>query len=120
MQPSNATEVEILNSLNLRNANSTRMADHIPPQYIPSREPSRYKKTLRYATSPKDHNTLRHRRLQQENYNMDYISYSESINYEDSRLKWLKSFKSDIDDSKAQLLYCYHILGDHNLNSKLN
>ena len=92
MQSSDTTEVDILNSLNLRNANSTMMADHTPPQYTPSREASRYTETLRCATSPKYHNTLRHRMLQTENYIISYISYSESIDYGDSRLKW-RNFK---------------------------
>ena len=63
-KPSDATEVDILSSLNLRNANSTMMADQIPPQHIPSRKPCRYTETLKCATSPKDHNTLRHRMFQ--------------------------------------------------------
>ena len=33
-QPSDAAEVDILNSLNLKYANSTIMADHTLPQYI--------------------------------------------------------------------------------------
>ena len=115
LQPSDAAEVDILSSLNLRNANSTMMADQIPPQHIPSRKPSRYTETLKCATSPKDHNTLRHRMLQTENYNIDYNSYSKSIDYGDSRLKWLKSFKFDIDDSKAQFIYFEERLADHGI-----
>ena len=89
------------------------IADLIPPQHIPSTEPSRYTETLRYATSPKDHNTLRHSMLQTENYNMDNKLYSESIDCGDSRLKWLMSFKFDIDDSKAQFIYFKERLADH-------
>ena len=90
-------------------------ADHIPLQHISSREPSRYIETLRYATSPKDHNTLRHRMLQTENYNIDYNSYSKSIDYGDSRLNWPKSFKFDIDVSTAQFIYFEERLADHGI-----
>ena len=115
LQTSDAAEIDILSSLNLRNANSTMTADHIPPQHIPSRKPSHYTETLRYATSPKDHKTLRHSMLHMENYNIDYNSYSKSIDYGDSRLKWLKSFKFDIDDSKAQFTYFEERLADHGI-----
>ena len=50
-----------------------------------------------------------------ENHEQEYSSYSESISYRDSRTKWLKSFKFDIDDAKAQLLYFEERMADRNI-----
>ena len=46
---------------------------------------------------------------------MDYDSYSKSTYCGDSRFKRLKSFKFDIDDSKAQFLYLEEQLADHGI-----
>ena len=46
---------------------------------------------------------------------MEYNSYSGSINYGDSRLEWLKSFKFDIDVVKVQFLYFEERLTDHGI-----
>ena len=158
MQPSYTTKVEMLNTLDLRNANTTMMADHIAvksdkllqleddlkklrrqneeferqaiqtqiqqkrisfdtetPQHIDSRELSCHTETIKNTISKRDTHILRQTITQRERLNKEMNSYPESLNLSDSTLKWLKSFKFDIEDTKTQFLYFEERMADHGI-----
>ena len=158
MQPSYTTKVEMLNTLDLRNANTTMMTDHIAvksdkllqleddlkklrrqneeferqaiqtqiqqkrisfdtetPQHIDSRELSCHTETIKNTISKRDTHILRQTITQRERLNKEMNSYPESLNLSDSTLKWLKSFKFDIEDTKTQFLYFEERMADHGI-----
>ena len=52
---------------------------------------------------------------QRERYNKEINSYPESLNLSYSTLRWLKSFKFDIENAKAQFLYFEERMADHGI-----
>ena len=75
------------------------------------RQPSIYRETPQFTASPRYTSPT----LQQALYHEEQYEGVQALRLGDERLRWLRNFKFDIEDAKAQFLYFEKRMADHGI-----